>query len=502
MKPLLLIIFLSVLLISCRQASKDYVINGEVTGLTEGKIYLKSFRNKMFFNIDSTQLINGKFTFEGKTETPLLYGIATESMRYPVQFFLENVSIKMFLDTNEGAVKIEGSPANDLFLENAEKIHDEGFSIDRFVTEHPDSPVAAFYLYRYFTYQLSLDELKQTRNKLSSSLDSCPYVQDLDKIIKQLENIQIGKTAPDFSLPDTAGVTVSLSDFRGKYVLVDFWAGWCPPCRRENPNIVKAYRKYKDKGFTVLGISLDYNKDQWLNAIQADTLTWTHLSDLKYWDSEIPALYGVRGIPANVLLSPEGIIMAKNITGETLHTTLKKIFAIQIAVNRQVKTYPKSTLKDLYKNFFQDKYGPGHIVEDTTAAGNYLRKELGSYSKIEGDVVEPTGWAGNFYRVNLSVLKQNKIPYSVFFNAFIRSVNGIQPPTIEAWKEEWVFIEEVIHSMNLPLPDYDKDKKDIEERLDRGEYVGHHSSQFEEAYSPHYRIISKDIYENELKPLL
>ena len=129
---------------------------------------------------------------------------------------------------------------------------------------------------------------------------------------------------PDFSLPDTAGVTVALSSFRGKYVLLDFWASWCPPCRRENPNVVKAFQAYKDKNFTILGISLDQDKARWLKAIQDDHLTWTHVSDLKYWDSEIPALYGVRGIPANVLLDPEGVIIARNVTGEKLWETLKE----------------------------------------------------------------------------------------------------------------------------------------------------------------------------------
>lgn len=108
-------------------------------------------------------------------------------------------------------------------------------------------------------------------------------------------------------------------------MLLDFWASWCPPCRRENPNVVKAFQDYKDKNFTILGISLDNNKDKWLKAIADDQLTWTHVSDLKYWDSEIPALYGVRGIPANVLLDPNGVIIAKNITGEELHDTLREV---------------------------------------------------------------------------------------------------------------------------------------------------------------------------------
>ena len=176
--------------------------------------------------------------------------------------------------------------------------------------------------------------------------------------------------------------------------------------------------------------------------------------------------------------------------------------AVREAVTRQMQTYPKSTLKDLYKNFFQDKFGPGHIISDTTAAGNYLRREMSSYSEIEGAIAEPTGWEGNFLRVNLSVIKTGQILYATYFDAFIRSVQGIRPITVATWQNEWSQIEAVICAMNLGLPDYEADKKEIEERFTRGEYVGHHSKAFEEAYTPHYRIISKPIFEKELQPLL
>lgn len=187
-----------------------------------------------------------------------------------------------------------------------------------------------------------------------------------------------------------------------------------------------------------------------------------------------------------------------------LSATEKKTFqtAVRTAVDWQMKTYPASTLKDLYKNFFQDKFGPGHIISDTTAAGKYLRQELSSYTKVEGAVVEPTGWEGNFLRLNLSVIKNGQIPYDVFFDAFIRSVQGIQPVSVADWRKEWLQIETIIRSMNLSLPDYETDRKEIENRLNQGEYVGHHSKVFENTYAPHYRIISKPIFEKELQPLL
>lgn len=175
--------------------------------------------------------------------------------------------------------------------------------------------------------------------------------------------------------------------------------------------------------------------------------------------------------------------------------------AVREAVERQMRLYPRSTLKDLYKNFFQDRFGPGHLVADTAAAGRYLRRELASYTTCEGPAAEPTGWQGNFYRVNLSVIKQGRISYDRFFDAFVRSVNSIRPVPLSRWQEEWEKIEVVIRRLYPDLPGYEADRLEIEQRLAAGEYVGHHSREFEISYSPHYRIISREIYEKEIKSL-
>lgn len=138
--------------------------------------------------------------------------------------------------------------------------------------------------------------------------------------------LEIGDIAPDFSLPDTKGTPVTLAQFRGKTTLIDFWAAWCGPCRRENPNVVAVYQKYKDKGFQVLGVSLDNDKQKWQEAISKDNLTWAQVSDLKNFDSVIVPIYQVEGIPTNFLIDKNGVILAKNLRGVELALAVDKAF--------------------------------------------------------------------------------------------------------------------------------------------------------------------------------
>ncbi len=176
--------------------------------------------------------------------------------------------------------------------------------------------------------------------------------------------------------------------------------------------------------------------------------------------------------------------------------------AVRESVGRQIGLYPESTLKDIYKSFFQDRFGPGHLIGDRDAAERYLLSELDSCGEAQGEIAEPTGWQHNFYRVDLSVLKDGTIPHELFLDAFVRSANETEPVQVEKWREEWQAIEKIVGSMELHLPGYDKDLVEIGEKLKEGNYVCHHSEAYRKAYRPHYRIVSKKIYEEEILPLI
>jgi len=199
--------------------------------------------------------------------------------------------------------------------------------LKKFVKANPAS-FASVYLLDAYSRMMELPEVENLYASLSPKYKDTRSGKSVANGIEARKITAIGKTAPDFTEPDTAGKAVKLSDFRGKYVLVDFWASWCGPCRAENPNVVKTFNKYKDKGFTVLGVSLDQpgKKEAWLAAIHKDGLKWTQVSDLKFWDNQAAVLYGIKAIPFNLLLDPQGKIIAKDVRGDDLAKKLSEIY--------------------------------------------------------------------------------------------------------------------------------------------------------------------------------
>lgn len=303
-------------------------IKGEAVGIDNNrKVYLQRYQNKMFFVIDSSIVKDGRFSFAARLEIPELYGISADPGELSTVFvFIDTRNeLTIHLDTTKGGrnTTITGSPAADRYRQYQQNARN--INIEAFIKEQPASIVSAFVLYRYFSPSLSAEEVVKYTNLLDPSLSGTQYVKLLRELPASLRSTAIGEKAPDFELPDPEGKLVKLSDHFGQYLLVDFWAAWCGPCRRENPNIVRVFNKYKDKGFSVFGVSLDSKKEAWVQAIQKDGLNWPQVSDLLFWDSGPAKLYGIRGIPGNVLLDPSGKIIARNLRGEDLDKKLAEL---------------------------------------------------------------------------------------------------------------------------------------------------------------------------------
>jgi peroxiredoxin len=176
-----------------------------------------------------------------------------------------------------------------------------------------------------FTYRkIEIKEAKAILNSLKGNAMRSPSYLDIKEEMLLIENVEIGKKAPDFTMQTSEGKELSLSYFKGKLLILDFWASWCGPCRRENPNVVKLYNKYHSKGLEVLSVSLDKNKERWLKAIKDDNLIWNHVSDLKAWNSKVAKLYTVQSIPHIILINRKGTIVAKNLRGEELEKKIQE----------------------------------------------------------------------------------------------------------------------------------------------------------------------------------
>lgn len=341
-----------------------YTITGNITGADTGWVLLKTRDGQVFRTMDSVAVDEGKFEFKGTLGLPEMYFMTIKGSPEQFSFFLENSALTVTLHADSlQKSTVTGSKTHDLYrgykeeeknfnllLEEhyrlyeaakesgdtvAQKVAERKFdSIQELLTAYQKEfvsknvkSVVSPYLAMRMAYLFNFGELTNLDKALDTTLSRSIYVKDLKKRLDILSAVQPGKEAPDFTMNDTLGNPVSLKSFRGKVLLVDFWASWCGPCRHENPNIVAAYQAFSEKGFDVLGVSLDDEKSEWIKAIHKDKLTWTHVSDLQGWQNSASKLYGVMSIPANFLLDREGKIIASELTGDVLKAKLSELFA-------------------------------------------------------------------------------------------------------------------------------------------------------------------------------
>lgn len=350
-----------------------YTISGTVNNPEIKTLY---FTQTTFYdgnpkgNAQKIAVENGKFTIKGMIDEPLPAFLSLsedykKDAAQPKQLILDKGTISVEITSNLSNSIVKGSKAHDdLFQYNSEQapfsekvnaINEEaqrlsagGIAADsiarlfripfrdatremadfqrKFVQKNTSAFVSLLLIPNIAGASNNYIEADNLLLGLSDEIQSGTTAKAIKEYIKSQKKTSIGAPAPDFALADTSGKKIALSELKGKYVLLDFWAAWCKPCRDENPNVVQAYKTYNINGFTVFGVSLDKEKKSWLKAIQDDGLQWQHVSDLKFWGSEAAALYGITSIPRNFLLDPNGMIIGRDLRGEDLLDKLEELF--------------------------------------------------------------------------------------------------------------------------------------------------------------------------------
>lgn len=381
MKQILILSLVVFSLFSCKEEPKPegFVINGTAKDIYNGiRVYLQSPDEQgRPIDIDTAIVIDEKFKFEGKLENPEMLYIKVNSVTGNLPIILENASIIINIDQqNISKSEIKGSKNHDdyvAFIEGRNnsqievqmlsvKLDDAMFIKDEpnieyyteelnkavekntnfpalFVNSHPNSYVSLFIVDAQTNLRdVDLELYQNAFNSLSSDLKNSEYGKNVQTKMDQVRDFQqksqllaVGKKAPDFTAPDPNGKSISLYDIKGKVTIIDFWAAWCGPCRRENPNVVKVYEKYHDKGLEIIGVSLDGTPNQpdakaaWLKAVDDDKLTWHQVSFLQYFNDPVARLYDINAIPATFIIDEEGTIIAKNLRGIALEQKIAEL---------------------------------------------------------------------------------------------------------------------------------------------------------------------------------
>ena len=320
-----------------------YTITVKINGVADGAV-LKLLNGNTGAEEGSTMMKLSKGSFSGKVDNPDFKLICINGVAPYITLFADNSVINITSNVNEfEKATITGSTSHndyanfatattkyqDLFNGKGNYpiafLEEASVAIENFVKANPQSYVSPLAIFRH--NQVTGDYKKQEAmyNTLAANIKTSTIGKYIEQQISQNIAAGYGKPLANFSQADTTGIDISLASFKGKYVLVDFWASWCRPCRMENPNVVRTFEKYKNKNFTVLGVSLDQDKQKWVEAIAADNLKWTNVSDLKGWGNAVAAQFGIQSIPQNILIDTEGNLIGKNLRGSALEYRIMQI---------------------------------------------------------------------------------------------------------------------------------------------------------------------------------
>ena len=363
MKKLTYLFATAALLAAC-SGNQGYTVTGSVEGASNGDmVYLKKAEGRQLVSLDSAVIKNGTFTFKGMQDTTanryLVYGEEDKEM-HTMDFFLENGTITVnFARKNVSAT---GTPNNDIFQairnqlsglnneamtllntivndttltdeqrdakrEELESLEEKSQDIMKDAIKQNITNPVGIHLLKQSYYYMDVEELDPLMPQIPAAFDNDEVIIKIKSNVEKMKATAVGQEFTDFEMLTPEGKSVKLSDFvgKGKVVLVDFWASWCGPCRREMPNLVEAYKQYKGKNFEIVGVSLDQNGEAWKNAIKQLDITWPQMSDLKYWECEGARLYAVSSIPHTVLIDAEGTIIARGLHGEGLQEELAEV---------------------------------------------------------------------------------------------------------------------------------------------------------------------------------
>ncbi|WP_411030621.1 redoxin domain-containing protein [Spongiimicrobium sp. 3-5] len=366
MKRILLVLVAIIALTSCNSTPEGFSIAGTLSGdLEDGTlVFLKTTDGKnTLVEVDTATVAEGKFAFTGTATAPELHYLFVDKLRGNIPVVLENGEIKISAQKDSlGYAKIKGTVQNDLFAtylkdsralsskaqsinedmraaslardtSSMTSLRDEYFELQEeaknyeldYVKNNPNALISALIIDKVLTTKsLPENEVQEMFDALTQEIKDTQVGQDIKEKLEKSKSTAIGAKAPNFSAPTPTGENLALNEVLGKVTILDFWAAWCKPCRAENPNVVKVYNKYHDKGLNILGVSLDKRAEDWKKAIIDDGLVWNHVSNVDYFD-EIASLYGVNAIPATFILDENGTIIAKNLRGPALEEKIAEL---------------------------------------------------------------------------------------------------------------------------------------------------------------------------------